>query len=232
MQRSPEKSEFGVILVDPPWSYNRTSSSEKLSGYCDKEYELLTTQDLMSLPVADLGDDSSVLLLWCTWPFLPDGLKLIERWGFSFVTGMTWIKTTQNITALAYGVGYWFRGATELILVGKRQKAYRTNWLGLGQSQLPDGLVSPRLDHSRKPDSIYEVAESFPGPYLELFAREQRSGWYSLGNECPNDGQDIRQSLPGLVNTGVGWEKHYLAPIVSISHVEEDWDDDLPYMAI
>lgn len=204
-------TSFGTIIADPPWNYSRTSSNPKLSGYCDKEYSLLTTEDLIDLPVGKVGSDESVLLLWCTWPFIPDALRVMEAWGYSYVTGLTWVKTMENVENLSYGVGYWFRGATELVLLGKRNKSYRTNWLGFGV----DGLVSPRLNHSRKPDSLYQVAESFPGPYLELFARRQREGWHSLGNECPGDYMDIRESLPVLVANPDFWSRHLLQEAVA-----------------
>jgi N6-adenosine-specific RNA methylase IME4 len=42
----------------------------------------------------------------------------------------------------------------------------------------------PRAGHSVKPDSFFDLVESVsPGPYLELFARRERVGWHSWGNE-------------------------------------------------
>lgn len=206
--------KFGTILIDPPWSYNRTTKtsgktagSHKLSGYADTEYDFLAMEDLMGLPVKELAADDSVLLLCATWPFLPDALALVEHWGYEFVTGLTWVKTGQKISDVAYGVGYWFRGATELVLVGKRGAAYRTNLVGLVQ----DDLVSPRLEHSRKPNSIYEVGEKFPEPRLEVFARQQWPGWYSLGNECPGDEADIRERFDELFHGFDDWDEHFLA---------------------
>lgn len=43
---------------------------------------------------------------------------------------------------------------------------------------------APRREHSRKPDTLHRIIEACsPGPYLELFAREQRPGWATWGNE-------------------------------------------------
>jgi N6-adenosine-specific RNA methylase IME4 len=206
--------EFGTILIDPPWSYNRTTKTkatgsgkaEKLRGYADTEYQFLSTPTLAELPIGSLGSKDSVMLLCATWPFLPDAIQLLDAWDYDYVTGLTWIKTGKKLTDVAYGVGYWFRGATELVLVGKRKSAYRTNLVGL----VVDDLVSERLDHSRKPDSLYEVGEHFPGPRLEVFARRQFPGWHSLGNECPNDGIDIRKRLTKLDEGTDEWINHYL----------------------
>lgn len=190
--------QFGTILLDPPWSYQKTSRHEKLSGYSDTEYEPLQTKDLAALPIRELGTDKSVLLLWTTFPFVSDALQLIDSWGYTYVTGLPWVKTNaKDQTKVSYGVGYWFRGAAELLLVGKRKASYRTNWTG---------LISPSLGHSRKPDSVYELAESFPGPRLEVFARRSFPGWYSIGNEAPGDGEDVRITLSDLCDHPEKWE--------------------------
>jgi hypothetical protein len=45
-------------------------------------------------------------------------------------------------------------------------------------------IVSPRREHSRKPDEVYERIERLvDGPYLELFARQRRPGWDAWGRE-------------------------------------------------
>ena len=45
-------------------------------------------------------------------------------------------------------------------------------------------IVSPRREHSRKPDEAYERIEALcEGPYLELFARARRPGWDGWGNQ-------------------------------------------------
>lgn len=187
--------QFGTILADPPWAYQKTSRHAKLSGYSDVEYNPLTTDDLCALPVGQLGTEESVLLLWTTWPFLPDALRVMSAWRYDYVTALPWIKTQQNdLNKPAYGVGYWFRGAAEPLLVGKRSASYRTNWTG---------LIAPGMAHSRKPDHAYDLANSFPGPRVELFARRTWPGWYSLGDEL--DGQDIRDSLPQYIDGTKLW---------------------------
>ena len=46
------------------------------------------------------------------------------------------------------------------------------------------GLLAPRREHSRKPEEAYgRIERLLPGPYLELFARQSRPGWDSLGDQ-------------------------------------------------
>lgn len=45
----------------------------------------------------------------------------------------------------------------------------------------------PRGAHSQKPEAFLDLVEQVsPGPYLELFARRQRLGWDTWGNEALN----------------------------------------------
>jgi len=109
----------------------------------------------------------------------------MNGWGFEFVTGFPWIKLgSPPIVDLwgetkfypFYGIGFWVRGCSEPVLIGRK-----------GKPPLPDydflGLVSEKMVHSRKPSNLYDYAESLPGPYLELFARRDRVGWDGWGNE-------------------------------------------------
>ncbi len=45
--------------------------------------------------------------------------------------------------------------------------------------------VSKRGGHSAKPDAFADLIEQVsPGPYLEMFARRQRLGWDTWGDEA------------------------------------------------
>jgi N6-adenosine-specific RNA methylase IME4 len=205
-------SKYGTILADPPWAYERASRHAKLTGYSNYEYEPLTTEDLCNLPVAEAAADNAVLLLWTTWPMIGEAMKVIDAWGFKYTTGLPWVKY-QKLDAGTeafpdapgfkpiYGVGYWMRGASEPILLAKRHKAasVRTPYVG---------LLSPNASHSRKPNSLYELAEAFPGPRLELFARRRQEGWDQLGDELPGDEGDVRITLPALINDEYEGQPH------------------------
>lgn len=171
--------QYGVIIADPPWQYNNTGTE----GAAEKHYETLSTADICALPIGPRASPDSVLLLWATWPLLPEALKVVSAWGFEYVTGFPWVKIhgvpRTNLWGELeikprYGVGFWARGCSELLLVSKRgnAKAPVGNFMG---------LLSENYTHSRKPDNLYEYAESMPGPYLELFARRPRVGWDSWG---------------------------------------------------
>ena len=173
-------SGYGVILADCPWAY-RNASSE---GAAALQYQTMPVADLCALDVASLAAPDAVLLLWATWPLLTDAIAVMHAWGFAYKAGFPWIKVVdgpqQDLWGELrmrphYGIGWWVRGCSEPLLIGVR-----------GNAKPPGGgmvgLLSPNFQHSRKPDSIYEYAEQFPGPWLELFARRPRPGWDSIGN--------------------------------------------------
>jgi len=172
--------KYKVILSDPPWAYRNAGCR----GAAANEYSTMTIDDICALPVASMADDDCVLLLWGTWPQMPEALQVVNSWGFQYVTGFPWVKVTEVSHTLwgdltikvPYGIGFWARGTTELLLIARR-----------GNVTPPTegfiGLLSPNLHHSRKPDDIYHYAESLQGPYLEMFARRPRAGWDSWGNE-------------------------------------------------
>lgn len=172
---------YGVILADPPWSYER----QCVQGAAAKEYATMPLADICALPVGDSAARDAVLLLWATWPLLPDAFAVIDAWGFRYLTGMPWVKIVgmPRLTLWGdlelrpqYGVGYWVRTCSELLLIARR-----------GNVSPPDGgalgLLSENFGHSRKPDNIYDYAERLPGPYLELFARRPRAGWDAYGDQ-------------------------------------------------
>ena len=173
--------KYGVILADPPWSYRNNGVEGAAAG----QYATTSTKELAELPINDLALPDSVLLMWFTWPTLPDALQLVNAWGFDYVTGFPWIKLDKHpVTDLFgetrmypfYGIGFWVRGCSEPVLIARKGKPElpKYDWLG---------LLSIKMKHSRKPDNLHHYAESLNGPYLELFARRPREGWDVWGNE-------------------------------------------------
>ena len=193
---------FGTIVCDPPWPYAKTSGHAKLTGYSEDHYAPLSMAELLALPVAAVAADSCVLLLWTTPVFIAEGhaTRLAEAWGFTPRTSLFWVKTTRSCTAkdpdaedlrLHHGVGYWFLGCVEPILVASKGKFERNQT----RSRKKGCIVAPVTGHSTKPPDLHRIAEEhYPGPRLELFARCRVPGWVALGNEV-EDGMDIRESL-------------------------------------
>lgn len=221
--------KYGVIVADPPWSYN----DKKLNrGGAARHYSTMSLADIKAMNVADYAADDSLLFMWATGPLLPEALQVIEAWGFKYKTlGFVWVKRSGNgwenmarsfrrdiqvylqvaiaeaeaggrsmlsnsfmanwfggkwvkdIVSNAYdiGMGAYVRANAELVLIGVRGKAAALIE-DHGVRQILDAAVG---NHSAKPDIFYDRVEKLAANQsgLELFARSNRPGWHSLGDE-------------------------------------------------
>jgi N6-adenosine-specific RNA methylase IME4 len=177
--------QFGTILVDPPWRFTNRTGKMAPEHRRLSRYGTLTANEIAHLPVQRFAAATAHLYLWVPNAMLPDGLSVLEAWGFTYKTNIVWHKLRKDGGSDGRGVGFYFRNVTELLLFGVRGKNART--LAPGRRQV-NYMGTRKREHSRKPDEQYDIIESCsPGPYLELFARGARSGWTVWGNQAVED---------------------------------------------
>lgn len=174
--------QFHTILADPPWRFqNRTGKVAPEHGRLSR-YGTMSLEEICEMPVAELAVEPAHLYLWVPNALLPDGLRVMEAWGFQYKTYILWHKIRKDGEPDGRGVGFYFRNTTELVLFGVRGKNART--LAPGRRQV-NILKTQKREHSRKPDELYPVIEACSrGPFLELFARGTRPGWTVWGNQA------------------------------------------------
>ncbi len=140
----------------------------------------MSLEELAALPVPGIADADSILFLWATFPQLPEALRLIKAWGFSYRTvAFVWLKTNRKARTWFYGLGFWTRGNAEICLLATKGHPKRQS---AGVHQL---IVSPVEQHSKKPDEVRDKIVALMGdlPRIELFARKKTPGWDVWGNE-------------------------------------------------
>jgi N6-adenosine-specific RNA methylase IME4 len=172
----------GVLASDP--CRDIPNDSGKASRIRPK-YSTMTLEELGNLPVESLAADKALLFLWTTPSFTEAAYWLCRRWGFVPKAQLIWVKgrifdpeTSPPSLLLQIGMGSYTRNAHELVIVGSRGGA-----TGIDRS-IPSVFLAERSKHSQKPDELLGHVERLaPGPYLELFARRDREGWASWGNE-------------------------------------------------
>lgn len=171
---------FKTVLADPPWRFaNRTGKVAPEHRRLDR-YSTMTLDAIKKLPVASVMSDNAHLYMWIPNAMLPDGIAVMQAWGFRYMSNIVWAKRRKDGGADGRGVGFYFRNVTELILFGVRG-SMRT--LSPARSQV-NMIETRKREHSRKPDEQYELIEACsPGPHLELFARHRREGWTVWGDE-------------------------------------------------
>jgi len=161
--------EYDVIYADCPWRYD---FSKDTSDEIEQKYPTMTQEELMELNVP--AAENAVLYLWATAPKLIEALDVMRAWGFTYKTHAVWDKEW-------IGMGFWFRGQHELLLVGTKGKFSPPE-----QEKRESSVFRyKRTEHSKKPSEIRDyLARCFPDKKkIELFAREASEGWDSWGDE-------------------------------------------------
>src|SRR5579872_788483 len=182
LRQTARGRRYACILADPPWQFiNRTSKIAPEHRRLSR-YGTMGVGEISALPVADIAASTSHLYLWVPNALLPNGLRVMEAWGFQYKSNIVWRKIRKDGGSDGRGVGFYFRNVTEIVLFGVRGKNART--LQPGRTQV-NYLETRKREHSRKPDEIYDIIEACsPGPRIELFARGIRPGWTVWGNQA------------------------------------------------
>jgi N6-adenosine-specific RNA methylase IME4 len=174
--------QFKTILADPPWQFQNRTGKVAPEHRRLSRYATLTLDQIKELPVASAATATAHLYLWIPNALLPQGIEVMQAWGFQYKSNIVWHKIRKDGGSDGRGVGFYFRNVTELLLFGVRGKNART--LAPGRRQV-NYFSSRKREHSRKPDEQYRLIESCSaGPYLELFARGVRPSWVTWGNQA------------------------------------------------
>lgn len=164
------QAKYATIVIDPPWDWGDEGDQDQL-GRARPDYSTMTIEQLEKLDVGGLADDDCHIYLWITNRSLPKGFRLLEAWGFRYITAITWVKPH-------FGMGNYFRGQTEHVLFGvKGSQPLKRKDAGtvFNADRGPAG-------HSSKPPAFLDLVESCsPGPFLEMFSRSSRPGWVAWG---------------------------------------------------
>lgn len=176
---------YRTIVADPPWDQKfakglagwRTNGRVVVSTQVP--YKTLSVAEICALPVSVLAHPDSWLFLWTTNRYLPQAFSVLEAWGFTYRQTVVWDKGR----CMPLG-GCVTPNRAEFLLVARRGSARLTgSWPGGSVITATKG--TQQGEHSKKPEVFLDLVETVSaGPYLELFARRQRLGWDTWGNEA------------------------------------------------
>ena len=182
----PDK-KYQIIYADPPW---RLSISKNRPKWGDATYPTMQTDEICKLPIKDICYENCALFMWVTMPFLEEGFKVIDSWGFKYVTcAFVWVKQNKSGEGIFSGLGQWVNGNAELCLLARKGKLVRKD------KTVKQIILHPVGRHSQKPYEIKNRIINLLGdlPRIELFARQKTEGWTSIGYDI--DGRDISESI-------------------------------------
>jgi len=165
--------KYQIIYADPPWRYDFSNTKNR---EIENHYNTMTLENIKSLKLP--AAENCILYLWATAPKLLEALEVMEAWGFIYKTQAIWDKGI-------IGMGYWWRGRHEILMVGVK------GTMSPPAQQLRESsvYVERRVGHSKKPLYYKKfILKAYPElNKLELFSREKTEGWDVWGNEVESD---------------------------------------------
>ena len=173
---------YRTIVADPPWAPIlrppiRFDGRESETN----SYGTMTNHEIEMLPLPLWAGKDAHLYLWALNSNLVAAHRIAEAWGFTVKTVITWVKGRFEAGRLIQhiGLGNYYRNSTEHVLFGVKGSQSTLN------SDMPTAFIAERHAHSEKPAAFYDMVQRMsPGPYLDVFARKQRFGWDTWGDEA------------------------------------------------
>lgn len=183
--------KYQIIYADPPWSYYNDSTAKQdcttVKGMRRPPYGVMSSGEIMRLPVSGIAADDAILFIWTTDYHLQKCLDVIKAWGFEYKTvAFSWLKKTKNGTPVCFMGAYTMKSGIEMCLLATKGK----NAHGLVKKHNVRALIeTPRMEHSKKPSEARTRIVELLGdlPRVELFAREASEGWHTWGNQVTCD---------------------------------------------
>jgi len=177
--------KYNIIYADPPWDLKYLKETKSGINVYDLPYVTMNIDAICDLDIESIAADDALLFMWVTDNNVPHICKVMEAWGFKYVTiGFVWNKVAKTTNGVNATLGKYARKSCEICYIGKRGKYIVENSCKTDQYA---GIVKGR--HSAKPPEIRDRIVSLVGdlPRVELFARNETPGWDVWGNEVDCD---------------------------------------------
>jgi len=174
---------YDIVYADPPWPQQK-GGIRKSRPNQGRELDYVT----LTLPeIEDIISqyEGRVLFLWTIDKFLWDAEEIAKNLGYKLHARIIWDK--ENGVAPAFTI----RFSHEYLLW-----LYKSPFLPIEKSmrgKYATVIKEKETYHSHKPIKAYEMIENlYPNTTkIELFARDRRLKWESMGNELDNITQEV-----------------------------------------
>lgn len=186
--------KYGVIVIDPPWAYGKDTGRARTAehhyqtignegGEINRKTGAGVENIVSATPANDWAAKDCHMYLWVTNPKLPFAFSMMAAWGFEYKTTLTWVKTKADGSPHGGGMGWFYRGATEHVLLGVK-----------GNKGIPSGLrksnvvLAQPTGHSIKPVAFYDLLRSIYDKeenMMDAYARTAHYRFDAWGFEAP-----------------------------------------------
>jgi N6-adenosine-specific RNA methylase IME4 len=166
----------GGRQVDGTWWGRHRGGTVKLP------YRTMSLDEIRALPVGELADDDAHLYVWTTNRFLEDTFGIVRGWGFRPAQVLVWAKPPMGV-----GFGGAFTVTAEFVIFARRGSLPHAARQDSSWWQWSRVYENGHIAHSAKPEAFLDLVEAVsPAPRLEMFARRDRLGWDTWGDESLN----------------------------------------------
>lgn len=92
------ENSFDIILMDPPYSFlDKLNNKDDIKRSAAANYSTMSFDELKELKIKELASkDGAILCLWVPSSLLPEGLKLMESYGFIMKQTYIWNKIKKE----------------------------------------------------------------------------------------------------------------------------------------
>ena len=184
---------FSLAQIDCPWHYETRSpvTNKETDRSPQRHYPTASIDHLKTIPMQDILEPDAWVACWITGPLMVRGVHVIlaRAWGLKLSSmGFVWIKLWNGFDTgalartplleqdIAMGGGYTTRQNAEFCVFMRNGEARRS------RADIRQVIVSPRREHSRKPEEGYRRLEHFAtGEKIDMFGGLERPGWEYWG---------------------------------------------------
>lgn len=100
--------KYNTIYADPPWQFQNRTGKVAPEHKRLTRYETMTLEDIKALPISKIADNKAHLYLWIPNALLPEGLAVMDAWGFEYKGNVVWEKVRKDGMPDGRGVGFIF----------------------------------------------------------------------------------------------------------------------------
>lgn len=173
--------KFDVIYADPAWQFNSKKAGGSMKSGASQHYDVMSIEDLKSLPVEKLSSDNCLLVMWWVGAMPQEAIDLVQAWGFELknMNSFVWNKLTKKEKPF-FGMGYYTRAGSESAIIAVKGKP------DIKSRSVRAVITAPVGRHSEKPSGFRDTINKLMGkecPKIELFARSRSEGFDAWGNE-------------------------------------------------
>ena len=174
-------NKYDLIVADPPWKQSKggKKSVRANSSGTPLDYPVCTLNEIKEhLQKADgCTGENAILFLWTIDKYLFEAEQMAKELGYKLHARMVWNKVTGIPAAFTIRFGheyllYMYKG--RLLPVNKEQRG-----------KIHSVFTERVKRHSQKPEISYDIINClYPhAKKVELYARQERDGFDSWGNE-------------------------------------------------